>query len=203
VKAENSLGGSAPCGWKREEASMESVEARIQEPQWRAVLKALLPTLPALAKQLRDVAQEGERMATQVSAQFLQIAEKIGAPCGSREGKGTSHHSPADSTTTSSEAVVREISDIIVELQFQDAASQRLGNLANVLDEMESVMNRWVSAAPEHRRDVGDLVSMAWAERIRSIRPDVTYTTRAPLSGSPTSTGAKNNHTDHGKVELF
>jgi hypothetical protein len=199
---ENSLEEPAFCGWKKEKTSAERVGSRIQELQWQILFNTLLPVLPALTMQLRHLAQEGEKAATEVGGQFLRIAEKIRESCGPLEKDGTSSRSAA-STATSSEAVMQEISRIIVALQLQDAASQRLGNLAKVLDEIESVLSRWVSASPEHRQDVGELVSLAWAERIRSIRPDVTYTAKAPLSGHSTSTGAENGHASHSKVELF
>jgi len=199
---ENSLDETATYGRKREELSEEKGEAGVQDLQWQTVVKTLLAIFPVLTTQLWHLAQEGEKAATVVSSQLLHIAEKIGESCGPQERNGTSLRSAA-STATSSEAVVPEISRIIVALQFQDAASQRLGNLAKVLDEIESVLSRWVSASPEHRQEVGELVNLAWAERIRRIRPDVTHTAKAPLFGRSISTGAKNGHEYHSKVELF
>lgn len=200
---ENNLGEPATGRGKREEASPERVDAGDQERQWQIVLRTLLTTLPALTKQLRKVACEGETMATQVSAQFLHIAEKIGASCDPRERNRTALPSAAEPPTSSSETVVQEISRIVVALQFQDAASQRLENLAKLVDEIESVLSRWGAASPEHRQDASDLVSLAWAERICSIRPNVTYTVREPLAGYPVSSDAANGRESHGEIELF
>ena len=200
---ENSLGEPTPCGSKKEEISVERVEAGVQELQWQALFRSLLPVLPALTVQLRHLAQEGEEAVTEVGRQFLHIAEKIRETCNPLDRDGDSLRSTDDSTATSSSTVVQEISRIIVALQFQDVVSQRLGNLAKVIDEIESVMNCWVSASPEHRQDGDELTSLAWAERIRSIRPDVTHTAKAPLSGHSTSTSAENGYESHGEVELF
>ena len=200
---ENNLEEPTLCGWEKKETSAERVGAGVQELQWQTLFSTLLPVLPALTMQLRHLAQEGEKAATEVGGQFLRIAEKIRESCGPLERDGTSPWSTDNSTAISSPSVVQEINRIIVALQFQDAASQRLGNLAKVVDEIESVMSCWVSAAPEHRQDVGELVSLAWAERIRSIRPDVTYAAKASLSRHSTSTGAENRYESRSEVELF
>lgn len=199
---ENSLEEPAFCRWK-EESSAERVGAGVQELQWQTLFSTLLPVLPALTKQLRYIAQEGEKAVTEVGGQFLHIAEKICESCGPLERDGTSPRSTDDSTATSSPAVVQEINRIIVALQFQDAASQRLGNLAKVIDEIESIMSRWVSAAPEHRQGGGELASLAWVERIRSICPDITYAAQAPLSRHSTSMDMESGYESRSAVELF
>ena len=196
-------------GRKREEAV---VEGKSQDWQWQTMLNLLLPALPALAQQLRDTAQDGERMATLVSSQFPRIVEKIGESCNASEREAIFPGAAASGAPLSDEVsreighiideVSREIGHIIVELQFQDAASQRLGNLAKVLDEIASVLGCWLSASPEHRQDVDELGNFAWAERIRSIRPNVNNAASA-LSGHSPATDGDNCLITDGKVELF
>lgn len=199
------MGETATCGWKREELSAERVEAGLQELQWRTVLRALLSTLPTFANQLRVIAQDGERMATQVSSQFLHIAEKIEASRDPRAGQATASRADGEASTTASEAVVLEINRIVLALQFQDTASQRLENLAKLMDEIESVASRWAAASPEHRQDVGAVLSPAWVERIHEVCPDLRYpeTASGARPGPLTSTQAANGHNGPGKVELF
>jgi hypothetical protein len=205
VNRENNMGEAATHGRTREELSAERVEASVQERQWRTVLRTLLSTLPTFASQLRVIAQDGERMATQVSSQFLHIAEKIETSCEPRAEHDTASRANGETSTTASDAVVLEINRIVMALQFQDTASQRLENLAKLMDEIESVVSRWAAASPEHRQEIGDVVSPAWVERIREVRPDVRYPEAASgaLPGPLTSTPAANGHDGPGKVELF
>lgn len=202
MSRENNRRESASSGWQREELSAEKRgESGGQELQWRTVLNALLPVLPVLAIQLRDIAQEGESMVIQVSTRFFNITEKIEESCGPRERNGTEPN-PVAATPTSSEAVVLEINRIVTALQFQDAASQRLEHFAKLMEEIASVLSRWMAASPEHRQNV-DVGGLAWAERMRNLRPTGSSAVRELLAGSSPSTSADNDYEYHGKVELF
>ena len=130
-----------------------------------------------LTQHLQEASGQVELAVNQICERFESIATRTQAQLGVAAGHdtrtttvdagiGSDGDRGVDSGPSTDPTLDRDIAELVVALQFQDAVSQRLTEISGALSELESVLTVWRDVPPGSRHGKEGAGYEKWNERL-------------------------------------
>lgn len=164
-----------------EPARAEAVKA--SEAEWKRFVARHAEVLPRVVGQLNDIAGQVERGVAQACESFTDIAAQAKEAPSVRNGK-----------------IVKDISQAVMALQFQDIVNQRIEHVVSALGKLGKALEGRAKGAEVDGEGYGGKENGSWPEHLKETGLDL----REPkFISEAVKREAKEKKSPEGGVELF